>query len=101
MALTLALGPALGRFGEVAVPVGDRAEGEGEGDGGDERADDGVDAAHTPAQVDGGRSGERPEGHGRPGQNLGDADHPPVELGRDDRLAQGDGVDVEQHAEAR
>ncbi len=87
-------GPPPGRLGEVAVPVRDWAEGEGEGDGGDETADDGVDARDTPAQVDGGRPGERPEGDGRPGQDLGDADHPPVEPGRDDRLAQGDGVDT-------
>src|SRR6266568_9435965 len=94
-------GPPPGRLGEVAVPVCDWAEGEGEGDGGGETADDGVDACDTPAQVDGCRPGERPEGDGRPGQDLGDAYHPPVELGRDDRLAQGDGVDVEQHAKAR
>lgn len=94
-------GPPFGRLGEVAVPVCDGAEGEGQGDGGDENADDGVDACDTPAQVDGGRSGERPEGNGRPGQDLGDACHPPVEPGRDDRLAQGAGVDVKQQTEAR
>jgi hypothetical protein len=81
--------------------VGDGAEGEGEGDGGGENADDGVHTGDAPAQVDGGRPGERAEGDGRPGQDLGDAYYPPVELGRDDRLAQGDGVDVEQHAKAR
>jgi hypothetical protein len=78
-------GPPPGRLGEVAVPVCDWAEGEGEGGG--ETADDGVDACDTPAQVDGCRPGQRPEGDGRPGQDLGDAYHPPVELGRDDRLA--------------
>jgi hypothetical protein len=94
-------GPPSGRLGEVAVPVCDWAEGEGQGDGGDESADDGVDACDTPAQVDRCRPGKRPEGDGRPGQDLGDAYHPPVEPGRDNRLAQGDGVDVEQHAKAR
>jgi len=55
-------GPPLGRLGEVAVPVCDWAEGKGEGDGGGEAADDGVDACDTPAQVDGYRPGERSEG---------------------------------------
>jgi integrase len=49
-------GPPPGRLGEVAVPVCDGAE--GEGDGGGETADDGVDACDTPAQVDGCRPGE-------------------------------------------
>jgi drug/metabolite transporter (DMT)-like permease len=94
-------GSPLGGLGEVAVSVCDWAEGEGEGDGGGEAADDGVDACDTPAQVDGCRPGERPEGDGRPGQDLGHAYHPPVKPGRDDRLAQGDGVDVKQQAKTR
>jgi hypothetical protein len=44
-------GPPPGRLGEVAVPVCDWAEGEGEGGG--ETADDGADACDTPAQADG------------------------------------------------
>jgi hypothetical protein len=74
-------GPPPGRLGEVAVPVCDWAEGEGGG----ETADDGVDACDTPAQVDGCRPGQRPEGDGRPGQDLDDAYHPPVERAGDSR----------------